>query len=423
MLYTLLEGAEKISPAPIYLKREDTKAMSQFKNFKEYLAERAKHPHGVTSDNKGFANRDYDGGLSLKPKPGKTPKPQAYFAPGAGKNPGLMTADGTDRGTPLGNQASPGINPKNAMPYGEKPADKTKKVGKKGKKKLPTKKAMHTEQFLNETRKLSDVQFTKQMLNEVRDLPTPKVNDLYGREFVPEPAQTMKYVAQLMLTNETIMRRMVRELKRNGGLGTLLAEVLQHPETYQELVEAVKGNYGDLAQRKLALLIEEVSPPRVGKSSGSQGGAFGGGGAGMGQPSNTGGISGGPNAGGGMNVNAGGAGGMQGMGEEEMAPGGGMSDGGGDIHPEDDHDDDDMHDDEDGEHDENGDDEGSEMGDEVDDDSDLADDDEDDGDDEEDHGEEDEEDDEDQHHDDPHGMGGGMPPSGGGMGMGGPGGM
>ena len=396
-----------------------------FKNFKDYLAERAKHPHGVISDDKGFANRDYDGGLSLKPKPGKAPKPSSYYAPGANKNPGLMTADGGDRGTPFGSQSSPGMTPQNAMPYGEKPADKTKKVGKKKKKKLPTKKAMKVEQFLNETRNLSDVQFTKEMLKGVRDLPTPAVKDLYGREFVPEPAQTMKYVAHMMLTNETIMRRMVRELKRNGGLGALLAEVLQHPETYEQLVEAVNGAYGDLAQRKLALLIEEVSPPRVqkgGGGGGAQGGAFGGGGAGMG---GGGAPQGGAFGGGGP---GGGAGGMQGMGEEEMQPGagpggGGMDDGGGDMQPQDDsdmHDDDDPHGDGDEGQDQDVDDDDNDD----DDDSDLTDDDEDDHDEDDDdeHGEGDEEDDH-QHspdEDDPHGMGG---MNAGGGGMGGPGGM
>jgi hypothetical protein len=251
-----------------------------FKNFKDYLAERAKHPHGVVSDDKGFANRDYDGGLSLKPKPGKPIKPSAYYAKGADKNPGLMTADGADRGTPFGNHASPGLTPQNSMPYGQKPVDKTKKVGGKKKKKLPTKKAMKVEHFLNETRDMSNAQFASRVLKDVRDIPTPTVRDLNGKEFIPEPAQIMKYVANLMLTNETIMRRMVREIKRNNGLPTLLAEVLQHPETYQQLVEALNGNHGEVAQKKLAVFLEEVSPPRV--SKGAPGGAFGGGGAGMG---------------------------------------------------------------------------------------------------------------------------------------------
>lgn len=414
-----------------------------FKNFKDYLAERAKYPHGVTTDDSGIktANALLTARNALEGKGGKKGSKPTYHAPGANKNPGLMTADGPDRGTPFGSHASPGLTPQNSAPYGQKPADKTKKVGGKKKKKLPGKKAMKTEQFLHQTRDLSDVQFTKEMLKEVRDLPTPAVKDLYGREFVPEPAQTMKYVAHMMLTNETIMRRMVRELKRNGGLALLLSEVLQHPETYEQLTEAINGSFGDLAQRKLNLLIEEVSAPRVG-GGGTQGGAFGGGGAGMGGGGGApqGGAFGGGGAGmggggGGGGAAAGGAGGMQGMGEEEMMPGmgggeggdmGGMGMGGGDEGGEhgdhDDMEDDaDMHDDDD---EMGGDDEGEEEDD--DDDEDLADDDEDDHDDsdEDEHGEGDEEDD--HHHDpdeDPQGAGMGMGGMGGGGGMGGPGGM
>jgi hypothetical protein len=329
------------------------------KNFKEYLAERNKNDNGVVSDDKGFANRDYDGGLSLKPKPGKRLQPEEYYAKGANKNPGLMTADGSDRGKAFGDMATPGLTSKNSAPLGEKPADKTKKIGGKKKGKMPTKKAMKVETFLDKTKNMSDIQFTKRMLEDVRQkIPTPKIRDLYGNEFVPEPAQTMKYVAQLMLTNENMMRRMVRELKRNEGLHLLLAEVLQHPETYQHLNEAVKGLFGEVAQKKLAFFLEAVSPPRAGgpASAGApggqlQGGAFGGG-SGPGGPAAAG-ISGGPNNGGGMNVNT--TGGVKNMGEEGETPdmgGGDMGDMGGDIEPEEDPDAldaDDANDDEDGE--------------------------------------------------------------------------
>jgi hypothetical protein len=325
-------------------------AKMSFKNFKDYLAERTKHSHGVVSDDKGFANRDYDGGLSLKPQPGKTTQPKEYYAPGANKNPGLMTADGSDRGKALGDLATPGINPKNATPYGEKPVDKTKKIGGKKKGKMPTKKAMKVEHFLKKTKNMSDVQFTKHMLEDVRQqIPTPKVRDLYGNEFVPEPAQTMKYVTQLMLTNENMMRRMVRELKRNNGLHLLLSEVLQQPETYQFLQEASRGHFGEVAQKKIAILLEGISPPRAGGDKGpasagapggAQGGAFGGGGGDM-KGSPAAGISGGPDNGGGMNVHNGGGGaaGLKNMGEEgDMGGMGGedMGDMGGDIKPEDD---------------------------------------------------------------------------------------
>jgi hypothetical protein len=409
-----------------------------FKNFKQYLEERKDNPHGIISDNKGFANRDYDGDLSLKPRPQS--HPTEYYASNANKNPGLMTADGSDRGKPLGDLASTGMTPKNSAPLGQKPVDKTKKCGGKKKKKLPTKKAMKVEHFLEKTSKMSDVQFTKYLLEDVKKVPTPEVRDLYGRKYVPEPAQTMKYVAHLMLTNENMMRRMVRELKRNNGLNLLIAEVLSQPETYDCLNEAARGGFGKMIEQKISMFFEGVSPPRAsggspgpasagapGGGGAPQGGAFGGGGLGAPQGAPQSGISSGPSAGG-FNMNPGGdQAGMMGMGEDEMMGGmggGGMDDAGGDIHPEDDehhHDDDehpdDMDDMDDGDESDDDDDEN--------DDEDLADDedneDEDDDDDEEHH--DDEEHDDDDHH---HGagdmsMGMGSPPGGmggmGGMGM------
>lgn len=396
-----------------------------FKNFKDYLAERTKHSHGVVSDDKGFANRDYDGDLSLKPKPGKYIHPEQYYAPGAKKNPGLMTADGKDRGQPFGDMATPGLTPKNSVSYGEKPVDKTKKVG-KSKKKLPTKKAMKVENFLDKTHGMNNVQFTKSLLEDVKKVPTPKIRDLYGKEYTPEPSQTMKYIANLMITNENMMRRMVRELKRTDGLHLLVAEVLQQPETYEYLNEAARGAFGNTIERKIAMFFEGVSPSRVGPASAGapggggggaapQGGAFGGGG-GAGGGVQGGAFAGGMANGGGDTITGGGGGGgagvagMPGMGEDEMNPGMGMGDdmGGDEEHPDHDHD----HLDDDDEEDDGMDSE-DEDGDDEDDDDDSLDSDEDD---------EDGDDDEDDEDDDDHQGMNGPPPSGQGMGMGGMGG-
>lgn len=232
-----------------------------FKKFKQYLEERTKHSHGIISDDKGFAGRDYDGDLSLKPKPAKRLKPKDYYAPGADKNPGLMTADDSNRGQALGDMSSPGMTPGNSACYGVKPSGKLK-FGSKKKKKLPTSKAMKTENFLARNRNMTDSQFTKHMLENVEQIPVPKVKDLYGREYTPEPAQTMKYVAHLMLTNENMMRRMVREIKRNNGFHLLISEVLQHQETYDCMNEAARGNFGKTAETKINMFFEGVSPPR-----------------------------------------------------------------------------------------------------------------------------------------------------------------
>jgi hypothetical protein len=403
-----------------------------FKNFREYLAERAKYSHGLSDDDKGFANRDYKGDLSIGTTPqGHRLQPEEYYSgPNTQKNPGLMTADGKDRGKPFGDMASAGFTATNAVPkgVGKKPVDKTKKIGGKKKGKMPTKKTMKVEQFLDKTKGMSDVQFARNMLEGVKKIPTPTVRDLYGREYTPEPAQTMKYVAQLMLTNENMMRRMVRELKRNDGFAALVAEVLTHPETYECLNEAARGEYGKMIEQKIGMFFEGISPPRAGgaqKGPASDGAPGGGGGTpaspfspGTQSPTPGAGMMGGMDNGGGDTVSGGGgAGGMQGMGEDEMGGmgggGAGLDDaGGGDIEPEDDdhHDDDEDDDDEDGLDD-------NDDGDE--DDEDLADEDDDD----------DEDDDEDEEDDDHQGAGdmsmgmGGPAASGMGMGgMGGPGG-
>lgn len=343
-----------------------------FTNFKDYLTERTKHSHGVVSDNKGFANRDYDGDLSLKPKQGKYIKPDEYYAPGAKKNPGLVVAD-NDRSKALGDMATPGLTPKNSG------------VGEKSKKKKPSKKAMKVEHFLDKTKNMSDIQFTKHLLKENKISSSSKpviLRDLYGKKFTPEPAQTMKYVVQLMLTNENIMRRMVRELKRNSGFGKLIAEVLNHPETYEFLNEAARGKFGETPERKIALFFEGVSPPRAGTTNPGPASAGSPGGQGDMQQQPASGISGGPDSGGGYSVHnngaaATGAGGAQGMGEDEMEMGNELDDNApqGDIdiekdHHKDDDDDDeegmDSHDDDDEDHDENDDDDEDEEGDDDD---------------------------------------------------------
>jgi hypothetical protein len=191
-------------------------------------------------------------------KTGKFIKPADYYAPGAKKDHGLMTAD-DNRGIPLGEKGSPGMTPKVAQPLGTKPAGAPKSI-KHGKNKASKK--MKNEVFLNKTAKLSDSDFTKMML-ESNSVPKPKIHDLQGNKYTPEPAETVRYVVNLMLKNETYMGRVVRELKRAGGLTQLVNEIFTHPETYQIIAEAASTN-----ARINRKLTEAVAEPRGMSGSG-----------------------------------------------------------------------------------------------------------------------------------------------------------
>lgn len=352
-----------------------------FKRFSQYLNERYKGVHATDAPPLSEPHAD--------------PYAKAYYAPGADKKAKPKMKDDANNATPLAHHASPGFeNRGNVMPYGKKPERPSYTDGKKSKK---TKGHMKTEAFLAKTGEMSDAEFTQYMLNKARKTPQSTISDVYGEQFVPEPAQTMRYVAALMLTNENMMGRMVRELKRNGGLYALLKELFQHPETYALFSEAVEaGAFGDRPQAKLMQLIERaVMQPRWGDPSASTGGgmasnpAGGMGGAGgmaganpapamPGQPSGMMGMPGqgegggpvDPTAGGDPTGGMGGMPGMDGMGGDPNAAIGG-SGGGDEEHPEDDEDkDDDEFDDEEEDFDDEDEDEDDEDEDEDEDDED-----------------------------------------------------
>jgi hypothetical protein len=183
--------------------------------------------------------------------------PSAYHAKGAKADRGLVTAD-DDRGTPLGEKGIPNMTHKNAMPLGVKPAGAPKSL-KHSKGKMP--KALKNEAFLHATSNMSDAQFAASLL-ESNGIHKPKIHDLYGKKYTPEPAETMKYVVGLAMQNETLMRRLVLEMKRSGGFSKLVAELFNHNETFAVLAETAAGN--SRISRKLS---EAVAEPRGGGGS------------------------------------------------------------------------------------------------------------------------------------------------------------
>ena len=208
-----------------------------FKRFTEFLSEQ----------NKGKMPG------SAEPEKAKNGKlPTQYHAKGANQDRGLVTAD-DDRGAPLGEKGMSGMEPKKVMPYGQKPAGAPKKL-KMSKGKMPKK--IKTEAFLNHTSELSNAEFTAAMM-ENTSIPKPKLTSLDGRQFTPEPAETMRYVVALALKNENLMSRLVREVRRNGGLEKLVAELFSHNETFAIIAEAASEN--SRINRKLN---EAVAEPR-----------------------------------------------------------------------------------------------------------------------------------------------------------------
>jgi hypothetical protein len=233
----------------------------KLKRFAQYLAERYKGTHAMDAPPLSEPHAD--------------PYAKAYYAPGADKDIKRKIKDDANNATPLAHLASPGFDKAdNVMPYGKKSEKPGFTDGKKKKKK--TKGHMKTESFLAKTSEMSDAEFTHYMLNRTKQKTQQTVSDVYGEQFVPEPAQTMRYVANLMLANENMMSRMVRELKRNGGLASLLKELFQHPELYPLLKEAVEnGSFGERPQQKLMQLAERaVMQPRWGAPSASTGGGM-----------------------------------------------------------------------------------------------------------------------------------------------------
>lgn len=215
-----------------------------------------------------FLSEQHKGKLpgSAEPEKAKGGKlPTQYHAKGASQDRGLVTAD-DDRGAPLGEKGLPSMSPKNAMPYGQKPAGAPKKL-KMSKGKMP-KKGMKTEAFLKSTSELSNAEFTAAMM-ENTNIPKPKLTSLEGRTFTPEPAETMRYVVALALHNESQLSRLVREVKRNGGLDKLVAELFNHGETFAIIAEAAATD--SRINRKLN---EAVAEPR-GMSGGSPAGPNG----------------------------------------------------------------------------------------------------------------------------------------------------
>lgn len=150
-----------------------------------------------------------------------------YSAPGT--DPGLENADGKDgRANPLGDKGE-----KNLI-YKPKTDDHTLKTSLNKTK---------TEQFLDTTRGLSTNQYAEYIL---------KQNDAKAVKQIIETVDVIKECK--------LIEVLVREIKRKGGLNSLVESVLNQPETFSEIaVKLANESHGKNIARQLAKAINEIT--------------------------------------------------------------------------------------------------------------------------------------------------------------------
>ncbi len=102
-------------------------------------------------------------------------------------------------------------------PLGKKVDDSTKA--------RPKPKKLTAEQFVEETKNLSNAQFFDYVLESHGDAEISPVTDLFGNEFTPDPIQTIQYMSGLFMGNSYYLEKFVREMRRRGGMDSLMDEV------------------------------------------------------------------------------------------------------------------------------------------------------------------------------------------------------
>lgn len=133
-----------------------------------------------------------------------------------------------------------------------------------------------TEAFLNTTKDMSLSEFTQHMLQECacETENLPKVTAMKRGGFHPNPVEAVKYVAALASKNDRVMESLVFEIKHQKALNQLLKQLLEHPETYDELtvlfedIMLGESRCNAFARamhfQHIRTLEERVGPPMVG---------------------------------------------------------------------------------------------------------------------------------------------------------------
>lgn len=220
-----------------------------FKNFNEYLNEK-----GKINKPKTEIIPDYDGTQPNKPEKNAT----------QGKN-WKMDKPVKDEPKPYKTPISNATNSKSAKGLGELGDEKLvyepDVEGKKPAKDVAVGPKTKTENFLNETKRMSLAEFTKY----ISEKNTGETNQF----------QAIKYVSNL-IKNENSCSALICEIHRSGNFGKLIFEMVQHQETFREIV-ALMGNQDGIscckkftrALNEFALLKEEVTAPAHEEEGGS----------------------------------------------------------------------------------------------------------------------------------------------------------
>lgn len=238
--------------SPLYTEKEKVMA---FQRFKEYLNDKGdvqkkpiidpdadtgpsgkKTPKPPKAITKGKNWKNFEAAQVTDGGDGRQPVP--YSAPGT--DPGLQTADGKDgKANPLGEKGE-----KNLI-YNPKTDDQRLKM-----KKLhdTTPEKTKTEQFLDATKGLSINQYAEYIL---------KQNDAKAIKQIIETVDVVK--------EHKLIEVLVREIKRKGGLNSLVESVLSQPETFNEIaIKLANESHGKNIARQLAKAINEITAEPAG---------------------------------------------------------------------------------------------------------------------------------------------------------------
>jgi len=207
--------------------------MERLKRFAQYVEEKTA---GLDGKAKVSLMADYTAKTPQKPpqngkypdQPDNTGHTSTLPYGNTGKDVGLVMAE-PDGATPLGNAKHPNMDPKKAAALGVPPAARPK-VHKASRKQL--------KEFVEQTTGLSDSEFVQYLMERKGSdrPPVAMVHDLHGEPFTPHPHEAINYICSLM-HNPKMISRLVREAKRHGHLENLVAELMDHPEFYNEAVK------------------------------------------------------------------------------------------------------------------------------------------------------------------------------------------
>lgn len=147
-----------------------------------------------------------------------------------------------------------GPKPEQPKPYSVKntqnaPAPEKGGFAEKGDKDLIYKpkleKKLKSEEFIEKTQNMSLQEYANYIVEQCKcesmdDDDMPTVTAYAAGRFHPHPPEAVKYVAHLSGKNDRIKDALIHEFKRNGGLKGLVEALMDHPETYDILVDILE---------------------------------------------------------------------------------------------------------------------------------------------------------------------------------------